>query len=526
MVKRLAIAVLLLLLVLLAVGYAVWPVSKRPRARFAPDERPPNVLVIVWDTARADRMGLYGHDRANTPNLERFAKQAQVFENAIAPATWTLPSHASLFTGLPVSTHGANARWRWLDHHHVTLAEHLRANGYATYAFSANPYLSGLSNLLQGFDVRRYAWEDKKRAASYARAKLIERDRSTEISPAFASGPDVAWDNSPFKEAAELGNDDLTAWLLQRKHKERPWFAFLNLMEAHSPRIPRLSTRERFMDAATLEKGLQTDVSLWREVSAILGKHTYEQDELDAMRAVYDATLYELDEAFGVMMQRLEERGALDRTIVVLTSDHGESLGEHGLFEHRYGVYQTLVHVPLVIRYPKGLTPGRIQTPVSTADIAPTIYDLLGLEPPELPPGVKLGPSLARPNRPQVVTQLTDPYTSKLGPFRKAYPDVDFTRFLRTFDAIYDQSTKLIRASDGDHELYDLAADPGELQNLYRTHPDAARLLGGVESWLERVPQADPSLRIPADERKGRGEKSEDAAMSSMLEALGYLEEE
>ena len=522
MLKRVAIAVPLLLLVLSAVGYALWPAARHPRA-VAREDRPPNVLLIVWDTVRADRMGLYGHDRANTPNLERFATQARVYDNAIAPATWTVPSHASLFTGLPVRTHGANARWRWVDHHHTTLAEHLSANGYATYAFSANPYLSSRTNLLQGFDVKRYAWEDKKRAASFARAKLIERDRSTEISPSFRSGPDVAWDQSPFKEASELANDDLTTWLLHRKHKERPWFAFLNLMEAHSPRIPRLATRQKLMDAATLEKGLETDASLWTEVSAILGEHQYAPDELEAMRAVYDATLYELDEAFGVLMQRLEERGALDRTIVVLTSDHGESLGEHGLFEHRYGVYQTLVHVPLVIRYPRGITPGRTKQPVSTANLAPTLYDLLELEPPT---GVQLGPSLVDAPRIPVVTQLTDPFTSKLGPFRKAYPNVDFSRFLRTFDAIVEDSTKLIRASDGHHELYDLAADPGELTNLYATHPDAARLLAGVERWIEQVPEADVALRTPADEKSRRGQKEEDAAMEAMLEALGYAEEQ
>jgi len=220
----------------------------------------------------------------------------------------------------------------------------------------------------------------------------------------------------------------------------------------------------------------------------------------------------------------LEQKGALDRTIVILTSDHGESLGEHGLWEHRYGVWNTLVHVPLLIRYPEGMQPGRVAEPVTTSAIFPTVLDLIGLEGPQ---GVPLRRSLRRRKPdPAVFTQLTDPYTSKLGPFKKAYPDVDFGRFIRTYDAMYEGGRKLVRSSAGEHELYDLLDDPEELDNLYARHPEAAAYMERLERWRAQTPAADPSERVAGDTKKGRGQKTEAKAMQKMLESLGYIEED
>lgn len=501
----------------------VWQLGPPPDPTLAGPSRPPNVLLIVWDTVRADRMSLYGHTAPTTPGLERFAREARVFDRAISPATWTVPSHASIFTGQPVSTHGADADWRWVDHHHVTLAEHLGVNGYRTLAVSANPYLSPHTNLLQGFETRRLVWDaDRARTEAEARAKLIPGDRSTEVSPDFPRDrPDVLWDDAPYKEAAHIANQHLLDWL--RVKDDRPWFAFFNLMEAHSPRIPSLKARRAVMGEELVQLGLRTDASVWTQVSAILGQHEYTREELLAMRGVYDATLVELDAAFTELMAALDERGVLDDTIVVLTSDHGESLGEHGLFEHRYGVWQTLVGVPLLVRYPSRMTPGRVTEPVSTASIYPTILDLAGLHPPR---GRPLPRSLVRSPRGPVFTQLTDPFASKLGPFRKAYPQVDLTPWMRTWDAMVKGSSKLVRDGHGAHTLYDLDADPGELVDRGAGTPEAAALIQELDRWRRVVPKADPTKRTPADQRDQHGSAAEDEAMRAMLGMLGYVEEE
>jgi arylsulfatase A-like enzyme len=165
-----------------------------------------------------------------------------------------------------------------------------------------------------------------------------------------------------------------------------------------------------------------------------------------------------------------------------------------------------------------------VTDPVSTVSVFPTVLDLIGLPQPE---GVILGRSLRRKKQTlPVFTQLTDPYTSKLNPFRKAYPDVDFTPFLRTYDAMIDGRHKVVQASDGGHELFDLVDDPEELNNLYDSHPQARGWMERLKRWRKNVPVADPSKRVAADLKKKRGEKTEARAMKKMLEQLGYSEDD
>ncbi len=151
----------------------------------APAERRPNVLVVVWDTVRADRTSLHGYRRPTTPRLDALGREAAVFEQARSPGIWTLPSHASLFTGLAPETHGAEERWMWLDDRHLTLAEHLSGHGYDTLSVAANSLLCPETHLVQGFGTVVNNWKGQlapdARAATLA--KLLPEDRSQELSP-------------------------------------------------------------------------------------------------------------------------------------------------------------------------------------------------------------------------------------------------------------------------------------------------------------------------------------------------------
>ncbi len=300
----------------------------------------PHVLIVLWDTVRADHLSLYGYDRPTSPKLEAFAAEAAVFERAIAPGMWTLPTHGSFFTGLPPQTHGANSTHRWLDDHHDTLAEHFGGAGWDTFAFSSNVVAGKLMNVTQGFDKQffTYASPYKARAKEATVGKLIARDRSSELSPGWKKGTvrdEELWVNAAYKDAAPLIGSEFLRWLDERKAKDRPFFAYLNLMEAHTPRLPTLSARERVMDPELLEDGLETDMSLFSEVAWMVGKHEYTDRQLEAIGGVYDAALVDLDDATAALFDGMRERGVLDDTIVVLLSDHGESLGEHHLLEHR-----------------------------------------------------------------------------------------------------------------------------------------------------------------------------------------------
>ena len=486
----------------------------------------PNILIVLWDTARADRMSLYGHTQETTPALERIAEHAVVYDAAMSPGMWTVPSHGSLFTGLSTGSHGARVGWLWLDSHYTTLAEHLRDQGYATYAFSSNPYLSDETNLLQGFDAVSYSWKAPfdERCAEATRSKLLPLDRSTEISPAFVRSPHAeGWPEhlTLYKDAAPIITDALLSWIDERSARDdgAPFFAYLNLLEAHHPRIPTMEARRAVADEATIALSLSTDNSLMRTMSAMEGRASFTEQELLAMAATYDATLWELDRATGALVDGLDKRGILEDTLVVVVSDHGENLGENGMFDHRWDLHQTLVHVPLLVRYPKGMAPGRVKKPVSTSHLYGTLLSLAGLPLPEVDHPL---PVLGEEQR--VFSELEAP-TPRLAEIRRAWPDLEPRRWDRRYGAIFEDNLKLQKDTAGWMALYDLAADPRESTDISASDPArTGELSEALARWNKSRPKYDPRLRTKSD-RPGNPLKV-DSSTREMLKALGYEEEE
>ncbi|MCA9572969.1 MAG: sulfatase, partial [Myxococcales bacterium] len=332
--------------------------------------RPPDVLILLWDTVRADHLSLYGYDRPTTPRLDAFAREAAVYERAISSSMWTVPAHGSLFTGLPASSHGARVGWLWLDGAHVTLPEHLADHGYATWAWSTNPYLSEQTNLLQGFETVRYAWRepDAEACGAATSAKLIAGDRSSELSPGWSGSQGWPEHLVAYKDCAPHAVDAFLEWQ-GALPEDRPYLAYVNLLEAHHPRVPSAASRAAVAPSEVVERSLATDASLLRLMSAMEGHDTLDDEEREAVVATYDATLRDLDDATGRLLDGLRDRGVLDRTVVIVVSDHGENLGERGMWDHRWDLHQPLVHVPLIVRYPPSVVAGRHLDAVSTANL-------------------------------------------------------------------------------------------------------------------------------------------------------------
>ena len=500
-----------------------------PSVAEAQDERP-NVLIVLWDTVRADRMSLYGHDRPTTPKLDVFAREARVYENATAPAMWTLPTHATVFTGRYPSTHGARAGNRWLDDHHTTMAELLLDGGYETFLFSSNLIAGSLTNLHQGFGTVHTTYPRphhprgrfQAEADRATHAKLIPRDASTEISPAFAGNREDHWPKSVYKDAAPVIVQGLLEWLDERDEPHRPWFAYLNMMEAHTPRVPSMAARQRVMSAEQIELGLTTDVSLFAENEYMIGRRDYSEAQLEAIRGVYDATLVDLDDATAVLFEMLEQRGILDETVVILLSDHGEHLGEHQRFEHRWSLHQPLLHVPLVVRYPARVAAGRVAERVTTADVFSTVLELAAIREPE---GTQTRSLLAEMRSPHVFAQLLDPYASQLRNVREAYAEeaIDYGPLLRTGCAAFEGFDKYLHYSDGTRQLFDLQADPGELHDRATEAPERVTALArALFDWEQQLPLYDPSLRGPHDKR-ARGPRQTRVEDREMAKALGYV---
>lgn len=494
-------------------------------------EGPPNVLIVLWDTARADRMSLYGHDRDTTPRMTAWAEEhGVIYERAISPAMWTVPSHASLFTGLAPSTHGAGFDHRWLDNDNLTLAEHFAGHGYQTYAFSANPNLSPRRvNLLQGFDHVELSWGRRwrGRVVAHTRDKLIRRDQSTEISPA---NPDKQ-KGVGFYNAGRATHEAFVGFLDRRKNhgQTQPFFAYLSYMEAHKPRVPSLRSRRAVADKPVIKLGLQTDLTFKTQLMYSYGKASFTDEELDAIMAVYDATLADLDGVTADLLADLEARGVLDNTIVVFTSDHGEQLGEHQQFGHRSALYNQLLHVPLVIAYPPKLRPTRVATPVSNLHLFHTILTLAGIDPPDT--DHQRG-NLASVRDLALQTVFSESISiDRLGfkKIKKLYDDLVADVYANKYRAITVGDHKLIETVDfhSDElvrtELYDVVADPQEERDISELQPDKTlELMAALKETRSALRQwvgnkADLDAARKADQTMPEGERE-------MLEGLGYTQ--
>ncbi len=476
-------------------------------------EGPPSVVVVLWDTVRADRLSLYGAEAETTPFLDAMARDSLVFERAMSPAVWTVPSHGSLFTGLPPSSHGATVGWLWLDGHHLTLAEHFRDHGYATFAWSANPYLSSATNLLQGFDRLHFTWRPPERDAAEAatRAKLLPEDQSVAIAPGW-SGGEAGWPETftLVKDAGRVAADALLAYI-DALPRDRPFLAYVNLLEAHHPRIPSAGARTAVASDEIVRRALRTDQSLFRLMAAMEGRRSIPEREREAIRATYDATLRDLDAVTEQIVQGLQARHRLESTIVVVVSDHGEHLGESGRYDHRWSVDQELLHVPLVVRWPSRLSPRREPRVVSTRGLFGSLVQWAGLRPPApAPPTLESAPAFSELVRP----------TPRLPAIREAFPDLSPRRWAGRFRVWFDGDHKLVQRHDGAVRLFDLAV-PGRPDA--RPVRDAARrraLVDQLRAFDAERPRYDAALRGP-DDRPGRPLHA-DPALAEQLRQLGY----
>ena len=493
-------------------------------------DKQPNVIIILWDTVRADRMSAYGYELPTTPRIAKWAEEnAIVYENAMSPAMWTVPSHASMFSGLPPSGHGAGFDHRWLDEKNLTVAEHFSANGYDTYAFSANPNLNTERvNLLQGFDTIDMSWspEWKEQVAAHTRQKLMRRDRSTEISPGV-TGSKM---RTGYYNAGPITHTAMTQWL-DTRDSDKPFFAYLSYMEAHKPRVPFKDSRLAVADKKTVKLGLRTDLSFQSQLEYGYGKKSYTEAQLEAVNRVYDATLIDLDNATADLLDDLQQRGILDDTIVILTADHGEQLGEHQSFGHRTGVYQSLVHVPLIIAYPRKFKPQRVAKAVSNLEIYSTLVDVAGLPKPE--GAQQIAPGNLTDLRARAKAMFTESISIDrlgFGRVQRKFPDLGKDVWAQKYRSVAWEDYKLIETLDFNsdevlkHELYHLGHDPHEENDLSASDPARVQALADrLHAMYAEFPKWDEDTADIPDNIEDRGKTKGAAAMKKQLEMLGYV---
>lgn len=407
------------------------------------DDARPNVLVLVMDTTRADRCVHLGYDRPTTPELAAFARESVAWEDCWAPSSWTAPSHASLFTGLHPSRHNLHRDGTTvLQSDYDTLAEVLGAAGWATASWSNNPYISPKFGLTQGFQTFEVL--------------------------ADLPGRTYPWARDTHERAL--------AWMEERTKEGRPFFAFVNDLEPHYPYRPPRDVEARFVRPGVPAAAVESirDLAFPRQLGLSLGAEPWEPGEREALSDLYDAELATLDAEVGVLISRMRSSGILDRTIVVIAADHGEGLGDHAWIEHGIKMYRELLRVPLVVRYPGRFDGGRrVKDVARLEDVFPTVLATCGLP---VPAGLD-GADLATAPTGRDAKSESGVYFEWADTALRSYPNADVA-FMRTNRrSIYDGRWHLIVDGFGATELFDVAADPGELRNVAADQPAVVEAL-------------------------------------------------
>jgi arylsulfatase A-like enzyme len=430
--------------------------ESRAMARLpAPPAGAGNVLLIVMDTVRADGLGLYGYTRDTTPHLSRWAQRAVRFDWALAAAPWTFPSHCSFLTGQWPSA--LNAHWEpILSPAYPTLAEFLAARGYLTAGFAANTHwCSYESGMDRGFaHYEDYPLTPWTVLGTTAPGRwLLENLRNPR------DDYQVKWIRSQSRDAAGI-NRSFFDWLSRERGRGRPFFAFLNYLDAHEPFLPPAGEDVRFGLRPASPGESRMLLEYWDRDKLQLSEH-----DVELVRDAYDDCIAALDRQVGSLLEELERRGLLRETLVIITSDHGEQFGEHGVFNHGFSLYAHEVHVPLLILAPTAPAGRTVAQPVSLRDLPATVVDLLGLGSGSPFPGRSLAeswrpvPDASASRGPEAVSEVDIPMV--IIPQRGRGPNQrGFTMSLVAEGLHYLLDLR------GTEELYDLSADPRELRDL------------------------------------------------------------
>jgi len=317
----------------------------------------PNIIFIILDTERAASTSLHGATRPTTPFLEELARRGVWFDRAITPNSWTLPTHAAMFTGRHTNTLGVG--WEIpLDDTYPVIAEVLSARGYATAGFVANTkFLSDLFGLGRGFGV----WKDQPiMAGVVVTHSWLARSIIGPVRHRLGNHQMLQ------RKTADAVNEEFVAWLDGRE--PRPFFAFLNYFDAHEPYLPPEPWNLRFSETQPL---------YWSEPDK--KNEDYTAAEIAELATAYESSIAYLDNRIQLLFEALAARGLLDSTLVVITSDHGEGMGENGQLTHGFDMTLPTTHVPLVLVYPGVLPAGRkVTTPVEVRHLAATILGFAG----------------------------------------------------------------------------------------------------------------------------------------------------
>jgi len=483
LLRRRALRALPVLAVLALVIGSLGPLTRSLEGRSLADHSvavspdAPNIVLVVLDAVRAASVSAHGYARRTTPHLERLAAEGVRFDRAISTAPWTLPAHATLFTGR--YPHELSASWKTpLDASDPTLAEVLATHGYATAGFTGNFfYTTWETGVHRGFaHYDDYGVTTGQLLLSTSLGRRLALDQR--LRDLFGY-----YDNVNRRSAAEI-NDAFMGWL-DDAPADRPFFAFLNYFDAHEPYLPEDPYRDMH-GSDHLRRNELIRFAAPLGIGYRMFKHEMSPAERQAELDAYEETITYMDAQIARLVEELDSRGLLQNTVVVVTADHGEQFGEHDLFEHANSLYMPLVHVPLVIHGARGWPAGsRVTTAATLRDLPATLLEFAGIDGEPLP-----GMSLSRHWAGVDAAAATSPILSSVRARDRLEPQVDV-------HSLIEWPYHLISRADGGVELYDLVVDPDQLVDRSES-PDARPALVRLSRTLSGATDAaDPELALP-----------------------------
>ncbi|MFQ6104089.1 MAG: sulfatase [Candidatus Glassbacteria bacterium] len=443
-------------------------------------KKPPDVILIMIDTLRADHLSCYDKESIHTPNIDSMAEDGFLFGNIHCSAPTTLASTSSLMTSLHPRMHGAARNGFVLDNSLLTLPEVFRERGYSTAAFIASFALHSSTGIDQGF-----SYFDERFTSTLKSAVLQRR--------------------------AEDVNDAVTGWL--EAAPSRPLFLFIHYFDPHQPYQPP-APYDQPSDSLNAP-GITGSMEEVKSLRGYLARGGDVDDRVRRMHELYVGEIHYTDRAVGDLITLLERKKLYDSSLIIFTADHGETFWEHPRREsldHGYTVYETTTHVPLIIRWPGKIQPGRSDILASNIDIAPTILDLIGMDIPEAFQGRSLKGVIGG----ETVSEIPV-YSEATKPHEEIELEVPF-RNDRKAKCIISGRWKLIWVPFmQDHEeLYDIFKDPLETTNLISKMHDE-KMTGNMRhllrGWAAEVSEVAKNRPVVMDEETRK-----------KLEALGYIQ--
>ena len=465
----------------------VWSVATRVLAtshvppappRVAAPANVPNVILIGVDTLRADHLGAYGYAAAKTPSIDALAREGIRFADAFSQASWTRPSFATIFTGLYPSSHGAMHKADVLPDRDDTIAEVLAKGGYYTVGFPNNANISPGFNFGQGFVDYHYLAPDLFFWADEPAAQLTFYSGLRLVRERFLARRVNVYN---YYQPAEVVTDTAIHWLDSPPAQQGPFFLFLHYMDPHDPYFVHPFDGEGY--ARVANPNPPADVAA-------------------KYRGLYDGEIAYLDQHLGRLFADLKRRGLWDRTLIVLTGDHGEEFQEHGGWWHGTTLYDEQTHIPLLVKPPKGGASGAVVDALAMhIDIAPTIIHAAALP---VPPTMQGHPL---------------PLDGSAAPARElVFAEEDLEG--NVLQSLRTKTSKIMTANPGNprglptDSLFDLAKDPGEKHNLAGSEP----------AQLEEMRAALGRSYLEAKAHAGAtGQTEVDSVTKDRLKALGYL---